>query len=118
MEIAALNKRVTFQKYGLLIDQYGNHTCKWQDVFTMFCTIGDESGSEISDAGVVIDKPTFSITARWCTGTRSVKPKTHRIMMDGIAYDITAVDSLNQKHRAIKFICKKEGIGDESNSNN
>ena len=35
MEIAALNKRVTFQKYGLSVDQYGNHTCKWQDVFTM-----------------------------------------------------------------------------------
>jgi len=108
MDIAALNKKVTFQKLMVIVDAYGNHTNGWVDSFTHHVTVGGESGTEESDAGIVFSKDTCSITTRWCKGTSSVKTDGYRVVLDGIVYNIESIDHLNYKKHAIKFNCRRQ----------
>lgn len=113
MDIAALNKRVTFQKYQIVTDDYGNHQNTWMNDFSCFATIDGESGSEVNEAGLVIEKPTFSVTTRYCKGTRAVTTLTYRIVIDGVAYNIDSVDHMNFKGHSIKFHCRKEPVHEQ-----
>ena len=113
MNIAAMNKKITFQRLSVVTDQYGNHKNEWQADFTMSATIGGESGQETNEAGQTIPKDSFSVTVRWCAKSAQVTTDGYRIQMDDKLYNILSIDHLNYKKKALKFICSREGIGND-----
>lgn len=110
MEIAALRKKVSFQKQTLEVDEYGNHKNVWKTVFSHWVTVGGESGSEVNEAGLVVEKDNFSVTTRYCNGTKAVTADQYRILLDGNAYNIESIDHMNFKGHSIKFSCRREPI--------
>ena len=44
MDIALLNKKVTFQANELVTDEIGNHSNVWTDHYTCMATISGEAG--------------------------------------------------------------------------
>lgn len=111
MDIAAMNKKVDFLKLTVVTDRFGNHKNVWQKEFTMSATIGGESGTEANDVGQTIPKDSFFVTVRYCQKTAAVTTDGYRIQLDEVLYNISSIDHLNYKKHALKFICKKEGIG-------
>lgn len=111
MNIAAMNKKVTFLRLSVVEDRYGNHRNEWQEDFSVYATIGGETGTEKSEAGLTIPKDSFTVTVRWCTKTASVTTDSYRIQLDGVQYNILSIDRLNYRKHALKYICSKEGVG-------
>ena len=108
MDIALLNQKVTFQRSEVVSDEIGNRKSGWADYFTCHATISGEGGDEVYAAGTVVDKADMAVTVRYCRKTASVTPVGYRLIHNGEAYNILAVDHLNYKRKAIKFKCKKE----------
>ncbi len=71
MNIASMRVHVTFQKNGVTVDKYGNHTNGWTDYFSCWATVGTSSGSE--STGEVINPEEFlDFTRRYCTELAAV----------------------------------------------
>lgn len=82
MEIALLNVKVTFQKNSVVSDTIGNRKNVWEDYYTCHATVSGEGGQEKAAAGF-------------------------RILFGGEIYNISAVDHMNYKKKALKFRCEK-----------
>lgn len=107
MDIALLNKKVTFQTNELVTDKIGNHSNVWTDYYTCMATISGESGDEERDAGEVTEKVDLAVTVRWCSKTKAVTSTRYRIVIDGELYDILGIDHFSYTNKAIKFRCRK-----------
>lgn len=111
MNIAPLNQKVTFQKYAPTVDEYGNHKNTWQDYYTCFATIGGEnlaSSRENAVAATIVEDFQMTATVRYCQKTAAVTATGYRIKLNGELYNITNIDHLNYRKKALKFICAKE----------
>ena len=109
MDIALLNTTITFQANAYETDEYGNHIGGWEDYFTCHATISGESGTESETTGVKTDHANCYFTVRWCKKTAAVEPTGYRIVMDGEGFDILSIDHMNNKRKALKFLCQKAG---------
>lgn len=107
MNIALLNKKVTFQKAVTETDAIGNHMNGWQDWYTCMATISGEGGNEVRDAGQILEKADLTVTVRYCFRTRAVKAIGYRIIIDGVIFNITSVDHFSYKNKALKFMCQR-----------
>ena len=107
MDIALLNRNVTFQANELVTDEIGNHSNVWSDYYTCHATISGEGGGEERDAGQVIEEAELAVTVRWCARTKVVTTTGYRIVIDGSLYDILAIDHFSYTNKAIKFRCRK-----------
>ncbi len=107
MDIALLNKRVSFQKSVIHTDEIGNHSNSWEDYYTCSSTISEESGDEERDAGQKNYTDTLSVTVRYCRKSSAITPSEYRVTIDGIPYDITSVDHYSHKHEMLKFRCRR-----------
>lgn len=107
MNIALLNKRVTFQRSAVVTDEIGNHRNAWVDYYTCYATISDESGDEERDAGQKNYTDTLSATVRYCRKLSAITPSDYRLFIDGIPYDITSVDHFSYKKQMLKFKCRR-----------
>ena len=107
MDIALLNKRVTFQQRTLVTDEIGNHRNVWADYYTCSATISEESGDEERDAGQKNYTDTLSVTIRCCRKSSAVTPSEYRLVIDGVPYDITSVDHFSYRNRMLKFRCRR-----------
>lgn len=106
MNIALLNRRVTFQKLSALSDIFGNHTNQFKDYFTCFATMSG-TGNETEAAGRFIEQETADFTVRWCKALSTVTPENFRILSGEKIYNILYVDLMGGKHRALKFHCER-----------
>lgn len=107
MDIAMLNKKVTFQKNTVVTDEIGNHTNSWADYYTCMATVSGEGGDERLDAGTTVDKVDLSFTVRYCNATKVITTTGYRVVMDEVLYDILAIDHFSYKKQALKFKCQK-----------
>ena len=107
MDIALLNKKVTFQKNVTVSDEIGNHMSEWEDYYTCMATIGGESGNEVRDAGQVVEKADLTVTVRYCLKARAISPTHYRVIIDDVIYNITFVDHFSYKKKALKFMCQR-----------
>lgn len=108
MNIALLNRKVTFQKNAVVVDEIGNHTNGWTDYYSCHATISGEAGDEVLAAGAVVEKADMAVTVRHCKKTAEITPAGFRLVHDGEIYNIIGVDHLSYKNKALKFKCKKE----------
>ncbi len=107
MDIALLNRRVTFQKRSPRTDELGNRTSTWVDVYRCSATIsGEAPGESLSEAGTA-DTAHMAITVRDCEAARDITTTGHRLVYGGAAWDITGIDHLSYTKRAIKFHATK-----------
>ncbi len=112
MNISLLNEKIMIQKNMVDVDVIGNHVDKWEDYFSCHATIagssaGGKDGSEKRDAGQTLDVTDLSFTVRFCIMTACVNIKEYRIIFRDEIYDITGIDYMNFKKRALKFKCRK-----------
>ena len=105
--IARKNARITFQKNTVFVDKYQNHINTWTDYFTCFAYANtyslNESGEEVISEGRSI---TFS--TRYCPELAAITSTGYRIIFNGEAYDIEAVDMMNYQNKELRFRCKRE----------
>ena len=107
MEIALLNVKVTFQKNSVAADDIGNRKNVWEDYYTCHATVSGESGNEKAAAGLTVAKSDIAFTVRFCKQAAEVTADGFRILFQGEIYNITAVDHMNYKKKALKFRCEK-----------
>ena len=107
MDVARLNEKVTFQKNSVEIDTIGNHRNTWTDHFTCFATIGGERATEKEAAGLTVDDVAMSVTVRYCEKTAVLNSLEYRILFRGEIYNITNVDHLIFRKKALKISCVK-----------
>ena len=107
MDIARLNKRVTFQRSTVITDGIGNHRNVWADYYTCSATISDESGDEERDAGEKLYRETLSVTVRYCRTASGIMPSDYRLVIDDIPYDINSVDHFAYRKRMLRFRCRR-----------
>lgn len=108
MDIALLNVKITIQKNRTVVDDIGNHKNIWTDFHTCFATVSGENGSEKSVAGLVVDDSDISFTVRWCRKLSDLDVTKHRIIFDGITYNLVSIDHMNFKKKCLKLKCRKE----------
>lgn len=108
MEIAALRVKIMFQKQEAVADPVGNHINRWEDYFACRATVGGEGGrTENAAAGLTVEDAGISFTVRFCRALEAVSSTGFRIVFREELYDILAVDHLNYKKKALKFLCRK-----------
>ncbi|MDO5733508.1 MAG: phage head closure protein, partial [Eubacteriales bacterium] len=83
MDIALLNKRVTFQKRSVASDAIGNQIEHWTDAYTCAATISGEGGQETLISGAERDQHAMNVTVCWCKQIAVVNPSDYRIVFDG-----------------------------------
>ena len=108
MDIALLNVKITVQKNETVVDAIGNHKNTWTDYHTCFATVSGEGGSEKSVAGLIVDDSDISFTVRWCGKLTDLDVRKHRIIFEGITYNLVSVDHMNFKKKCLKLKCEKE----------
>ena len=107
MEIALLNVKVTFQKNSVVADDIGNRKNVWEDYYTCHATVSGEGGQEKAAAGLTVAESDLAFTVRFCKRAAEVTADGFRILFGGEIYNITAVDHMNYKKKALKFRCEK-----------
>src|SRR5699024_12572705 len=107
MEIALLNVKVTFQKNSAVADDIGNRKNVWEDYYTCHATVSGESGQEKAAAGLTVADSDIAFTIRFCKRAAEVTADGFRILFQGEIYNITAVEHMNYKKRALKYRCEK-----------
>lgn len=105
MNIAALNVRITIQQNQTKIDDIGNHLNAWNDYFTCWATCSNQTGSEVDEAGQVMEEDRMEMTVRYCSETAKVTSKNYRILLGNRIYNIDHVDDMGFKKHSIKLHC-------------
>ena len=102
-----MNVKITVQKSAVTVDEIGNHKAEWQDFYTCFATAGNESPSEETAAGTVVDNSKINFTVRWCKSVSEVDSTDFRVKYDGEIYNILGIDHMNFKKKSVKLKCQK-----------
>lgn len=108
MDIALLNVKITIQKNEVIADKIGNHRNVWTDFYSCFATVSGEGGSEKVAAGLIVDDSDISFTVRWCRKLADLDVTKHRIIFEGITYNLVSIDHMNYKKKCLKLKCEKE----------
>ena len=107
MDVARLNEKVTIQKNCLQTDEIGNHKNSWADYCTCHATVGGEQSAEKDIAGLTVDDAGMSVTVRYCRKLADVNTLQYRVLFRGEIFNITNVNHLNFRKKAIKINCVK-----------
>lgn len=107
MDIALLNVRITIQKNEVVTDAVGNHKNTWANWYSCYATVSNESPSEETSAGVVIDNSKMDFTIRWCHLAAEIDAEHFRVQYAGEIYNILGIDHMNFKKKSIKLKCQK-----------
>jgi len=112
LKIGLLNQKVIVQKNGITEDEIGNRTNAWEDYYSCHATISGEGAGKTENAGTVTDHSDMSVTLRWCKKVSEMTTTGYRIIFKGEAYNITSIDHMSYRGRALKIRCKKERMSD------
>ena len=52
MEIGNLNQRITILEHRTVVDEIGNHTTKWEEIFSLWAKVTVKTATETTDAGI------------------------------------------------------------------
>ncbi len=107
MDIALLNVRITIQKNEVVVDAIGNHKNTWADWYSCYATVSNESPSEDTAAGVVVDDSKMDFTVRWCQKASEMDAEHYRVLHGDAIYNILGIDHMNFKKKSVKLKCQK-----------
>lgn len=107
MNIALLNVKITVQKNTVTVDKIGNHKNEWMDYYSCYATVSNESPSENTAAGTVVDNSKIDFTVRYCKAVSAIDSAGYRVIYDSEIYNILGIDHKNFKKKSIKLKCQK-----------
>ena len=107
MDVAFLNVRIMVQENQVVTDDIGNHKNTWTDYYFCYATVSNESPSEDTSVGVVIDNSKMDFTIRWCYLASKIDAEHFRVVYAGETYNILGIDHMNFKKKSIKLKCQK-----------
>ena len=102
-----MDVKITVQKSAVTVDEIGNHKAEWQNFYTCFATAGNESPSEDTAAGTVVDNSKINFTVRWCSVVSEIDSTKYRVKYNDEIYDILGIDHMNFKKKSVKLKCQK-----------
>ena len=110
MEIGQLNQRITILENRTVVDEIGNHTSKWDEVFSCWAKVGVKSSAE-QDTGISREIQSVSFLVRQSSYLLSLNATTHRILFRGQTFDIVSVkpDYEKMDYLAIEGEVRKAG---------
>ena len=107
MDIALLNVKIQIQQNEVVVDEIGNHKNTWKEYYTCFATVSGEGGTEKSVTGLIVDDSDISFTIRYCKAVETLDITKHRVLFQGMPYNIVAIEHMNFKKKCIKLKCEK-----------
>lgn len=107
MDIALLNVKIQIQQNEIVVDEIGNHKNTWKEYYSCFATVSGEGGSEKSIAGLIVEDSDISFTIRYCKTVEALDITKHRVLFQGMPYNIVTIDHMNFKKKSIKLKCEK-----------
>ena len=90
MNIANLNRRITFQSFTTIVNDYGFEIQEWSDFKIVWAGVSNLSGREYFAAQAVQAEKTVKFTIR-CNKNIN---ETMRIIFEGNNYDISSIDNI------------------------
>ncbi|WP_418968451.1 phage head closure protein [Alloscardovia omnicolens] len=108
MDIARMNCHITFQKREIVTDAIGNQKEVWTNAYSCYGTVSGEASKDVNALAGEVDKSDMAVTVRWCKATQVMNTHDYRLCFNGEVFDISRIDHLAYKKRAIKFYCTKE----------
>lgn len=102
-----MNVKITLQKNLVTVDEIGNHKAEWKDFYTCFATAGNETPSEETEAGTVVDSSKIDFTIRWCSALSKISSTGYRVKFNDEIYNILGIDHMNFKKKSVKLKCQK-----------
>ncbi len=69
----------------------GNHTARWEEVFSCWAAVSVKTSTETTDAGVTKEVVSLEFTVRQTPDTKKINTTTHKLRFRGLVYDINGV---------------------------
>ena len=102
MQAGRLDSRVTIQAPGATTDELGQPIPGWTDVATIWADIRMKSGLESIKAGASVSTVQASIRVRYRAGITAGM----RVLVDSVAYNITAVQPDVGGREFVDLVCE------------
>ncbi len=91
MEFSKLNQRIMLLENRTVIDDIGNHTSKWDEVFSLWAYVTVPKSDEQTNAGVTSEKQTLVFRVRENSYSRQISTTGFRIAFRGDVYNIVSI---------------------------
>lgn len=99
-----------FNVHGVVFDELHtqpNRKNMWEDFYSCYATVSNESPTEITAAGTVTDNSKIDFTVRWCNILSEITSDGYRVIFGSVIYDIIGIDHMNFKKKMLKIKCQK-----------
>ena len=115
MEIGKLNQRITILESRTIIDEIGNHTSKWDEIFSCWTCVSVQSSKESEAAGVTKETQVLKFLIRQNSATSLISTTANRLAFRGTIYDIESIVPSFEKrdYLTLTATAKKAGASDE-----
>lgn len=100
MKIGSLNKRITIQRFEVIVNENGFEEEKWIDVKTVWAGVSNLYGREFFEAAAVQMENTVKFTLRYLPGIDT----TMRILFNNTHYNILSVDNIKYRNRFVEIM--------------
>ena len=117
MDFDKLNQRIAILEHRTVVDEIGNHTSKWDEVFSCWAKVSVKSSAEQVNTGVTREIQSVSFVVRQSLFIPSLNSTTHRILFRGLTNNIKSVQRDYLHNSYITLVCevRKAGCTDEYN---
>ena len=117
MDFDKLNQRIAILEHRTVVDEIGNHTSKWDEVFSCWAKVSVKSSAEQVNTGVTREIQSVSFVVRQSLFILSLNSTTHRILFRGLTYNIKSVQRDYLHNSYITLVCevRRAGCTDEYN---
>ncbi|MCP1638608.1 SPP1 family predicted phage head-tail adaptor [Streptococcus gallinaceus] len=107
MKVSILNERITILKSMVKVDEIGNHSNEWKEVYTCFATISNESSQETTDHGVIYDDSKIDFTIRYASEVATLSSTGYRVRFNNQLYNLMGIDHMSYKKKSVKLHCQR-----------
>ena len=111
MEIGTLNQRIAFLEHSTKVDGIGNHTARWEEVFSCWAAVDVKGSSENSETGVTKEVQILEFTVRQSSQTANISTSANRILFQNCIYDIKSVTPNYRYRDYIKITAETRRVG-------
>ena len=105
MSIGMMRHRITFQRITPLINENGFESEMPEEYKTVWAAVTNLHGKEYFEAKAVQAENTVKFTLRYLVGI----DQTMKILFQGKAYNITAIDNIKYRNRYIEIQAMEVG---------
>ncbi|HEL1738459.1 TPA: phage head closure protein [Streptococcus suis] len=108
MRIAPLRERVTFYQRQIAMDDIGNESSSFQELFSRWCSVRLLSESESNGAASIKTDQRVRFTLRYDPLILSLDTKMTRLIYQNQLYNITLIDGMTYPREIILVDASKE----------